>query len=244
LCFPSEYPFRFGTFLQEFPPKFLKNLNRSLKSINPNDGTSKMFEFAVNDKIQPTMKISSPSETKRLFTWDPATKQIVSDNDWKYNITPHSDKMSNAAIGRTNGNDKSEYWYDDVSRGLLIMVGPDGIKKEQKRFTSGILNGRIRSEEYSKGDKIVQTYQATYDESGHLLRQQWVADGKQTENRFDYDSNGHCTNAYRNGQKLCSYIWENGKLTEKIYANGNKLIIKPSTINKTISTIPNGNAVQ
>jgi len=26
LCFPSEYPFRFGTFLQEFPPKFLKNL--------------------------------------------------------------------------------------------------------------------------------------------------------------------------------------------------------------------------
>ena len=150
--------------------KVVGEMDRSLKSINPNDGTSKMFEFAVNDKIQPTLKITSKANSERLFTWDPATKRILSDNNWRYKIESSPGLIGNAAIGRANDKKQSEYWFYDASKGEETVQTLDGTKTVKTWFKSGLLSGKIRKIEQTKDSKTVIIGQWAYDENGSLLR--------------------------------------------------------------------------
>src|SRR5206468_3473450 len=91
---------------------------------------------------------------KRLITWDPGSRRIVQDGDYRYEVTPGQGEFTNAAIGRTNGSGQSEFWHVDAAKGREIVQGTDGVKQVTSRFTSGDLAGKTRQIERIAGDKI------------------------------------------------------------------------------------------
>lgn len=143
-------------------------IDRSLKSLDPSEGASRSFEFAVDQKVQPTLKIADQAGLLRLFTWDAGTKRAISDNDWTYNITPHDG--TTAAINRTNSNKQSEFWFRDTSNGMETIQGVDGVKIIKTWFLSGPLSGKIRKIERIANGKAEVVLGNVYDEQGRLIR--------------------------------------------------------------------------
>lgn len=150
--------------------RVVAGIDRALKYLNPTDGSSKAFEFAVNGQMQPTLKVVSKTNTDRIFVWDAATRLIVSDGDWVYNITTPNGVLATAAIKRENGQKQSEYWFDDEAKGLEITQGINGIKQIKTWFVSGVAAGALRKIEVIRPTGLTDvTYRASYDEGGGLL---------------------------------------------------------------------------
>lgn len=145
-------------------------MDKSLNKLMLPGGTARSYEFAVNDKIQPTLKITNKADKERLFTWNPTTKQIASDNDWTYKITG-ANALANAAIGRTNVKKQTEYWFLDEAKGQETTQDIDGIKNTTSWFTSGVLVGKIRKKETTENGTQITAYRAAYDDEGHLIRE-------------------------------------------------------------------------
>jgi YD repeat-containing protein len=148
----------------------LGGMDSSLKSLSFADKTSEIFEYATNDKMLPTLKITKTGDPDRLFTWDPSTKYIVNDNDWNYKISPGRNAYSNAAIGRTNAIKQSEFWFNDPQNGREITQGVNGVKKIEEWFVGGALNDDTRRVREILPDGHVEERRYSYDESGNLLR--------------------------------------------------------------------------
>ena len=180
-------------------------IDMSLRAINPTDATSKSFVFAVNDKLQPTLKITSKTDNERLLAWDPATKRIVSDNGWTYKITPGATEFANAAIERVNSQIQSEYWFYDSLHGQEINQGIDGTKTTKSWFTTGVLEQKVRKiEEVVNGQNYIK-YKAAYDETGSL-------DKENAGNiEIDYVESGLPALVKQNGKVICRLVYDNKK---------------------------------
>jgi hypothetical protein len=149
----------------------VSRIEQSLKAIDPADGPSKSFEFAVNDKVQPTLRITSKEGIERLLTWDPTTKRIIADNDWQYQINGNPDSDADASIMRTNAVKQIEYWFYDGSQGKETTV-QNGIKTVKSWFLSGTSAGCIRNILVSGQTNIPNNlYKAYYDDAGRLSRE-------------------------------------------------------------------------
>ena len=157
-------------------------MDQGLSKITQADGSVRTIEYGVDDKLNPTMKLGD-----RLIVWNPASKKIVKDGDWTYDIKPGAGPFDNAAIGRRNAKNQSEFWHRDGAKGEEIVQGIDGIKSVTTWFTSGYLAGAIRKkEEISRGaGRLV--FLASYDESGKLIRET-MSNGD--INRIYYDEKG------------------------------------------------------
>ncbi len=136
----------------------LAGMDESLKSISPSVGPDKTFEFAVSDKIQPTLKITSDTVKDRLFTWDPSTKKIV------------NGPSANAAIRRANGIKQSEYWFHDDLKGCETTETIDGSQTIRKWFVGGAPSGMFRSSETYLNGSLIGFEKCSYDYDGTLLR--------------------------------------------------------------------------
>jgi hypothetical protein len=144
----------------------------SLKSIAPSTGPTKSFEFAVNNKVQPTLKITSNGGHERLFTWDPATERIVGDDGWEYEIKHPNGTDNPAEISRFAPTTKQkEYWFFDGTHGCETTIGSDNVRNVRTWFLSGIAAGKPRKLAASTkgfGEKIVSRF--AYDEQGRIIR--------------------------------------------------------------------------
>lgn len=147
-------------------------MDSSLRRVSsPAEGVAQEFEFAVNDKVQPTLKVHGKNASERAFVWNPATKLIIADAGWSYQIISSQGLVgSNAAIERVNPRGQSEYWLLDGQKGQEITQGVDGVKTIRSWFVSGVLAGRQREIKKIENGAERITYQATYDEKGTLLR--------------------------------------------------------------------------
>jgi YD repeat-containing protein len=145
-------------------------IDRSLRSIGGSEGSSKSFEFAVNQKIQPTLRVRSKTDSERLFTWDPIKGQIISDNDWTYSITPPSSASANAALGRKNSRAQTEYWFYDSAKGQETLLDLQGRKSVKTWFVSGPLAGLQRSvSEFGPRGAIDHSSRWIYNEKSQLI---------------------------------------------------------------------------
>ena len=162
-------------------------MDESLRSIAPSDSPSKSFEFAVNDKVQPTLKITSKTGQERLFTWDAATKRIISDGDWIYTIKNPGGSTEPAEIARRSDRTKQgEYWFYNGAKGEETTKGVNNVEIVQSWFTSGPVAGKCRKIEEIRGQNRITVYRPTYDEFGRLFR---VFD-RGSVRTFCYDSHG------------------------------------------------------
>lgn len=158
----------------------------ALHTVTLSDGEKAVFDFDVNEKLQPTLNISG--DTSRSFTWDPTTGRLIKDGDWTYEIKSGKNRWANAAIGRINAQKQKEYWFLDRPNGREITETLDGVKTVRTWFTSGPLAGKTRMLERTEGDKTAVLQKCFYAEDGRLLRD-IGPDGKMRQ--YLYDEKGH-----------------------------------------------------
>jgi len=169
-------------------------MDRSLAAVRLPDNARREYVFGVDDQLNPRLKVDD-----RLLAWNPETKLISSDGDWKYQITPAQDG-SYAAIGRKNPAGKNEFWHNDRNKGVEIVQGLNGVKRVTTSFVIGKLAGRIRKIEEINDENSLLTYQAGYDDKGRLLREVFPT--------------ATITYSYKDGDITTSTVDANGWMTE------------------------------
>jgi hypothetical protein len=179
------------------------------------NGKIETFEHGVSSSLKPTLQTADS-----LFVWDPVTKMIIAENEWSYDIKPGKGPLHNAAIGRYNSVNQSEFWYKDPSRGVEITQTLDGKLHTTKRFASGEkLYGKLREVSVKSGDQVLSSKIFRYDEQGRILRKQ--IDGKLYTYKYD-DSERSCVESEVDTGRQISKVFEdeNGKILKVIYSDG------------------------
>ncbi len=207
----------------------VSGMDQSLNSITPSDGPAQSFEFSVNVTVQPTLKVIGKSGSERLFAWDPRSKRIVSDGQWKYDIAWPDPGNPIAAITRTNVAKQIEYWYYDGANGREFNRGADGVMNVKYWFLSGVATGRVRKVDAVKDGKTKLLLRNVYDENGKLIESVQV-DGATTWNhraavgrkwKFLQNQNGEWQ--YQDGD---SFMRQQGnRLTEAIAVSNGQIDI-------------------
>ena len=168
----------------------VSRVEKTLGEVTPASGGGKVaFEQAVNGELTPTIKLGD-----KLITWNPATKKIAKDGEWSYDIKPGAGPFENAAIGRENAMNQSEFWHRDNTKGEEIVQGIDGSKKVTTWFTSGNLAGKVRSQK-STSNGLVTKRRFNYDERGNLFR----VTGDSLVEEFERDETGRVVKVFHNG---------------------------------------------
>ena len=175
---------------------FIGGMEKTLSKVIFQNGNSEKFEFGIDSKLQPLIKINGDRE----IGWNPNSGLIIRDNDINYNIKPAKDYFGYAEIERRNSKTgRQEYWFhNDIDK--TDTHGEDGVMERVTYFRSGILSGRVRKIEEIAGQKSRSIYKASYDENGHLVKEE-------TPSRIivnEYDDFGRRIRTLINGKK----VWE------------------------------------
>ncbi|MBE2205690.1 MAG: hypothetical protein IAE94_15265 [Chthoniobacterales bacterium] len=190
-------------------------MGQSLSKITRADGTVRTIDYAVDDKLNPTMKLGD-----RLIVWNPASKKIVKDGDWTYDIKAGAGPFDNAAIGRKNAQNQSEFWHRDGVKGEEIVQEIDGVKKRVSWFTSGKLAGKLRSRTIFESSNRVDQTSYSYDEKGRALREVFPT-GDSAEYIYLNDSSTNYIKIWRMSNGLAfAYLYIDGLLAEQTLHDG------------------------
>ena len=162
----------------------VSRVEKTLSEVTPASGSDGKvtFEQTVNGELNPTIKLGD-----QLIAWNPATKKIVKDGEWTYDITPASSAFANAAIGRKNAKNESEFWHYDGGKGIEIVRKLDGTQTTTSWFTSGKMVGALRKRVETANGKERTIYQASFNENGNLFRE--VLENGDV-NQIDYNASG------------------------------------------------------
>jgi hypothetical protein len=144
----------------------VSRVEKTLGEVTPaSGGGSKVtFEQAVNGELNPTIKLGD-----QLIAWNPASKKIAKDGEWTYDIKPGAGPFDNAAIGRENAKNQSEFWHYDGAKGQEIVQELGGARKVTSWFISGKLAGKVRNKVDENGHILQKNI---YDEFGRLVYRQ------------------------------------------------------------------------
>ena len=171
----------------------------SLHQVTLPDGKKETYDFAVNEKMLPELKITDPERKERMINWG-LDGRMLQDGEWSYKITPSKEAGANAAIERTNQNVQTELWNRDEAKGIEVTQGIDGSKKIETWFTSGILKGRKRCTEEISNDKD-NIIKYIYTENASLQKIERKSNGRlvSTDNISYNNLDGRITEIIHNG---------------------------------------------
>lgn len=184
----------------------------SLHSLSGTDAADDRFEFAVNDTVEATLKISGKAGGERKVVWDPGTKLISKDGEWTYRIAAAKTPFENAAIERRNLVAQNEYWYLDRAKSQETTKGLDGSEVLREWFASGALALATRVEICKSNSKLLSKRRYIYDEHAKLIRDIFE--------RIDQDVT--VTNYWPNGnpKEIITELQNGGRLIRRIDENG------------------------
>ncbi len=196
-------------------------MDLSLHKLTFPNGHFKTYEFAVDQKLQPTLKITE-NGTERNFAWNPINRLILSDNDWTYKITPdEKNPNNNAAIGRKNAKGQEEFWHYDRAKGIEVVQDIFGKKRTATWFVSGILAGKPRKVEESTNGKIQAMEQSFYDEKASLIRKKVIKNEELIDTEYIRNDKGLILQEIRNGKTLVNNEYDGtGRLVKVLYPDG------------------------
>jgi len=152
----------------------IASLDPSLGSITWPDKTQEKYTFEVDTStLTPNFQLTDKAGKQSVYTWDPATLNILSDGMWKYEVGPTQKDLDVPKIARRNDQGQDEFIAIDLNAGTTETKDLKGNHEISERFISpGPLNGKVHKVEQvdDKGGKKL-LYQAAYDEQGRLLRE-------------------------------------------------------------------------
>lgn len=178
----------------------------SLSKIIMTNGTMQTFEYGLDKKLNPTLKLND-----REIVWNATTRKIIRDGEWTYGIMSGVKPWENAAIARTNTQNQTESWYKNNTKGEEITEGIDGVRKITTYFTSGKLRGMIRKEMEIKDGVKKTLCEYSYNEKGLLMR---IRRGQQ-DTFLVYEANGRLAALVTNGEIVRNYTTNGVFLAEK-----------------------------
>ncbi len=190
----------------------IRGKDRTLGAINPSQGGGRKYSYGTDAKMHLTLTTNN-----NVFTWDPASRLILSDKDWNYSIKPGTKPIDHAAITRTNAKGQREYWYNDTAAGVETTENMDGSKWVVTRYVNGPLAGEVQKrEKYDKG-VLVDTSVPKYN-----------AEGKQTS-------------VSKNGETIAIVRDEKGRIAARVNPAGEKVYeVKYDTQDRKILEVEAG----
>lgn len=192
----------------------IAGFTESLGKLTFPDGTSKVFEYPLDERVLPAIRV--PSGT--TIEWNSTSRLVSQEGDWKYDVKPSQEFMQPAAIKRVSRNGLSEFWHQDSKAGKIIVQNIDGVTTEKSYFTSGSLIGLHRKTSVTRKGKSEETYSASYDEKGRLIRE--VKDD--IEMRYIYE--GDTIKSLKNGAIVSTEIQSVDGRRETNYPDGTSVI--------------------
>jgi hypothetical protein len=160
----------------------VSGIEKSLHTLTLSNHQQMIYDFSVDEKVHPTVKISGESSENnnakatesfsRLIVWDTETGRLLHDGEWRYEIKPNrGDRWANAAMGRLNAKGQKEYWYLNKDKGEETITTLDGITRISLKFVTGPFAGKMRQVEEEKNGikRIVE--RNNYDDKGRIVRQ-------------------------------------------------------------------------
>lgn len=147
------------------------SIESSFRKFTGSQQSTSTYDFAVDSKVAPTMIIDSGTVSERVIGWNPQSRRINTDGEWRYEIEP-SVGYGNASILRTNEENQSELWHYDASKGEEIIQALNGSRVITTRFVSGAASGKIRKKVQIRNGISEVVMSASYDPNGKLIRMQ------------------------------------------------------------------------
>lgn len=176
-------------------------LERSLRQMVNADGVVRNFDFSVDEKINPMLKINSAEE----LVWSAATQKILRDGSWTYQI-------EGPQITRSNPENLVESWIDRGG-GFIETKNAVGFEKRLS-FTSGPARGAMRSRTLKDGFGLLESRYA-YDEQGRTLRISETLNGNRIGiTNFAYPQTGTTEITSASGRKVSVQKTADGTLIE------------------------------
>lgn len=167
--------------------RLVEGLYPALVSLNIGGSTEK-FEYGVSSELSPFLEIHEQTSDILKLEWDPQTKLIVSDGEWKYIISPRKAAYDVPRIDRYKEHADWEFIdVDNLVGRLELRTKESGHVVRQVFKTKGPLYGKLKSEEKIEHGLRRLNYKANYDEKGRLLRET-RRDGSHAV--FEYDPAG------------------------------------------------------
>jgi hypothetical protein len=149
----------------------INRMERSLAKLMLPDKSERTYRFAVNEQIQPRLKVLNAANAEsRVFTWNAIDKRIISENGWKYLIS-FPVKGENAKINRVNSQGQTEMWFYDGASGCETTEDLNGTKIERRWFLSGPAIGKERKiTAFDKFGTMLSEERLIYDQMGARIR--------------------------------------------------------------------------
>jgi YD repeat-containing protein len=171
----------------------IKELDQALSSFKYPDGKAEIFKFVLTPDLVPTLTFTDKSKQTTVYTWDPATDHLVSEEgpqgNWLYKVGAISQQYGVPPISRVSPDNKTEMIAIDQKKGTYTRQMPDGTTLITHIFeTPGPLYQKVRNIEKITGKTTTLIYSASYDEMGHLIRE---VDGGGHITKLTYDSQGN-----------------------------------------------------
>jgi YD repeat-containing protein len=161
--------------------------------------------------------VTRVDQSQREFSWDATTRQIKTDGDWAYNLTPGDDISYN----RTNHLGQTEIWFDDASKASIYERDLSGNETITSYFGAGPLYKKVRKIVTIRNGVTTTAYQASYDEQGRLIREETTnSQGRKKQIDFLNDQVNKTQYVVENGQLISVRKWKvNGKMDKIIDFN-------------------------
>jgi len=189
----------------------------SLSQATLADGTSKTYQFKVDDKTNPELIVD-----KRTISWDPVTQLATKDGDWTYDIKPDAEGAGQPDITRTNSKGQSEFYSLNPWTGTETVQGMNGVRQITDTFiNSSTLAGHIRSVSRSvNGSSAVLIKRYDYDETGKMIRETLYGTTPH-QFIFKYNSFGKQIEVDKDGTLFMTKTFDaQGRLLSKQFSTG------------------------
>jgi YD repeat-containing protein len=160
--------------VQDGAIRAIASLDPTLGSMTWPDKSKEAYAFAVDTStLTPNFQITDRAGKQNIYSWDPATGDILSDGVWHYEVGPTENDLDEPRISRQNDKGQEEFIAIDRNTGITESKTISGGHEISEKFISpGPLYGKVHKIESvdDKGnEKLI--YQAGYDELGRLLRE-------------------------------------------------------------------------
>jgi len=155
------------------------------------DRSQESYIFSAEQKKNLASALEVVDRTKKssTYTWNPTSGFLLSEEEWNYDVSEGSGKFDPPYISRRNSLGQIEFVRIDQKNGLSEVQTQKAGHLITESFTSpGPLYGKVRkiTRVEDNGTKLPH-YSASYDESGHLLRE---TDSSGFTSVYQLDANG------------------------------------------------------
>jgi hypothetical protein len=148
----------------------VSQMTPDVATIDINDSKFAAMDYRPGPNLLPTLSLQGSEGLSKTITWNAQTADVISVDDWLYHVTPPRTATSSATLERTNKDNISESWWQDLASGIEESKDLGGPIVRTEKFVSGILAGKVRRISEMQDGHCNALVAYSYDEAGRIIR--------------------------------------------------------------------------